>query len=90
MSSVSYTDDNLNPQNWRLDIDRSCIDLYLALHDAPRPLTADECQQMVDLVDAWRAAEHRTHIALMRALAGLDPAIALEIVRDNVEDYGHA
>jgi hypothetical protein len=33
----------------------------------PRALTADEAKLMVELVDAWRALEHRKHIALKQA-----------------------
>jgi hypothetical protein len=32
-------------------------------------LTAPEAQMMVELVDAWRAAEHEKHIALIAARA---------------------
>jgi hypothetical protein len=43
------------------------IDLYRELADRPRALTADEATMMVELVDAWRALEHRKHIALEHA-----------------------
>lgn len=55
-----------DPQDWRLDIPQDRIDLYLELSEQPRALTAEEASMMVDLVDAWRAHEHRKHIALMR------------------------
>ncbi len=58
-----------NPQNWVLDVARECIDLYLELLDAPPALSPNEAEMMVDLVNAWRAAEHEKHIALMAALA---------------------
>jgi hypothetical protein len=80
--------ESLNPQNWRLDVDPRCVDLYLGLCDSPRPLSAEECELLIGLVDGWRAGEHRKHIALMRALEMLDPPIALEIVRENVEQFG--
>ena len=57
-----------DPRNWRLDIEDDRIDLYLELLERPRALTDDEARWMVELVDAWRAAEHRKYIALMRAL----------------------
>ena len=56
-----------DPGTWRLDIPQDRVDLYLELADRPRPLTATEAQMMVELVDAWRAHEHRKHIALMAA-----------------------
>jgi hypothetical protein len=59
--------DDDNPQNWRLDVPRDRIDLYLELATDPRPLTADEARMMVELVDAWRALEQRKHIALTHA-----------------------
>ena len=58
-----------NPQNWRLDVPQNRIDLYLELSDSPRPLSTEEAQMMVELVDAWRAGEHEKHIALMNALS---------------------
>lgn len=85
---VSYIEGNLNPRNWRLHIEPPCIDLYLSLHDAPRALSAEEYEQLIELVDAWRAGEQRKHIALMRALDALDLAISLQIVRDNVDQFG--
>lgn len=69
---VTSLDRDPNPQNWRLDVDRSCIDLYLSLLEEPRALTANEATQMVDLVDAWRAGEHEKHIALIAALAEVE------------------
>ncbi len=63
----SMTDSGGNPQNWRLDIPMDRIDLYRELADRPRALTADEARMMVELVDAWRALEHRKHIALKHA-----------------------
>jgi hypothetical protein len=56
-----------DPQHWSLDIPVDRIDLYLQLKDAPRALTAAEATMMVELVDAWRALEHRKHIALEHA-----------------------
>lgn len=61
--------DDPDPQNWRLHVDQRCIDLYRSVHDNPRPLTAEECAQLVELVDAWRSHEIRKHNALMAALA---------------------
>jgi hypothetical protein len=58
-----------DPRNWRLDVPEPCIDLYSELRERPRDLTAEEAQMLVALVDAWRAHEHRKHIALMAALA---------------------
>jgi len=55
------------PQNWRLDVPRACIDLYLDLSERPRALSANEAQMLVQLVDAWRGLEHRKHIALEAA-----------------------
>jgi hypothetical protein len=57
------------PQNWRLDVPPDRIELYRELADRPRALTADEAAMLVELVDAWRALEHRKHIALERALS---------------------
>lgn len=53
-----------DPSNWRLDVEQDRIDLYLELLERPRALSEDEARMMVELVDAWRAAEHRKHIAL--------------------------
>jgi len=62
----NYPDDD--PRSWRLD---NVSPAHLALHgellDHPRPLSAAEAQLMVELVEAWRAHEHRKHIALMHA-----------------------
>jgi hypothetical protein len=57
------------PQNWRLDVSDACIDLYRELSAETRRLSKDEAQMMVELVDAWRALEHRKHIALESALS---------------------
>jgi hypothetical protein len=57
-----------DPRDWRLDISERHLDLYSELSEHPRPLSQDEARMMVELVDAWRAHEHRKHIALMRAL----------------------
>jgi hypothetical protein len=57
-----------DPRTWTLDIPQDRIDLYLELAGRPRALTETEAQMMVELVDAWRAHEHRKHIALMAAL----------------------
>jgi Cysteine-rich CPCC len=62
-----------DPQDWRLDITQACIDLYLELSHQPRPLSRTESAMMVDLVDAWRALEHRKHIALKQALRRAQP-----------------
>jgi hypothetical protein len=32
--------------------------------ERPRPLSASEARMMVELVDAWRALEHRKRMAL--------------------------
>jgi hypothetical protein len=58
-----------DPRNWQLEIPQDRIDLYLELSEQPRPLTENEAQMMVELVDAWRAAEQENHIALMAARA---------------------
>lgn len=55
-----------DPRDWRLDVEQDRIDLYLELRECPRALTEDEARMMVELVDAWRALEHRKHIALER------------------------
>jgi hypothetical protein len=60
-----------DPRTWALAVDQACIDLYLSLSDDPRPLTAAEAQQMVELVDSWRLQKQRKHIALMDALVQL-------------------
>ena len=52
------------PSDSRLDVAQDRIDLYLELSDRPRPLTADEAEMMVELVDDWRALEHKKHVAL--------------------------
>jgi hypothetical protein len=67
---VSIRDDS-DPANWRIDASQDCIDLYLELANEARALTAQEASMMVELVDAWRAHEHRKHIALMEALSKL-------------------
>ena len=61
-----------DPSNWQLEIEQDRIDLYLELHERPRPLTEDEARMMVELVDAWRALEHRKHIALQTERAQRD------------------
>ena len=60
------------PRNRRLEIEEDRIDLYLELLERPRALTEDEARKMVELVDAWRALEHRKHIALMTERARRD------------------
>jgi hypothetical protein len=65
---VVTPDRDPDPRKWTLDVDRDCIDLYLSILDEPRALTADEAKKMVDLVNAWRAAEQEKHITLMAAL----------------------
>jgi hypothetical protein len=52
------------PGDWRVEVSQDRIDLYLELAERPRPLTEEEARMMVELVDAWRAVEHRKHIAL--------------------------
>lgn len=61
--------DESGPRNWRLDVPSDRIELYLELWDEPRAVTAEEAAKLVELIDAWRAHEHRKHIALMAALA---------------------
>jgi hypothetical protein len=61
------TDPSDEPANWRLGVPQDRIDLYLELADVPRALTAAEASMMVELIDAWRALEHRKHLALERA-----------------------
>ena len=55
-----------DPRSWRLEVPQERIDLYCEIKAEPRALTADEAEQLIELVDAWRAHEHRKHIALMR------------------------
>jgi hypothetical protein len=62
---MTYEDD---PRDWWLEISERHLDLYSDLLEHPRPLSEDEARMMVELVDAWRAQEHRKHIALMTAL----------------------
>ena len=57
-----------NPMNWRLDVPKDRIDLYLELSNEPRSLSSEEAAKLIELVDAWRALEHAKHIALMNAL----------------------
>lgn len=57
-----------DPRDWRLDISERHLDLYAELLEHPRPLSEVEARMMVELVDAWRAHEHRKHIALMAVL----------------------
>jgi hypothetical protein len=64
---AASTDDD--PRNWRVAASDEHLALYLELSERPRDLTASEAALMVELVDAWRAQEHRKHIALMVALA---------------------
>ena len=49
-----------DPANWALEISPA----YVELSRQERPLTVEEARMMVELVDAWRALEHRKHIAL--------------------------
>jgi hypothetical protein len=56
-----------SPGDWRLDVAQDRIDLYLELVERPRPLTKQEAQMLIELVDAWRALEHSKHIALKAA-----------------------
>jgi hypothetical protein len=58
-----------DPRNWQIDVPQANIDLYLELHGQLRPLSSDEAQMMVELIDAWRGLEHRKHIALEEARA---------------------
>jgi hypothetical protein len=62
-----------DPRDWQLEIEQDRIDLYLELHEAPRALTESEARVMVELVDAWRALEHRKHIALEATRASGEP-----------------
>lgn len=81
---VSYSRD-LDPRNWSVDNDRRSIDLYLSLAlGEPRALTADECAQLLDVIAGWRAQEQRKHMALMEALAALDPDAAVGLLKANV------
>lgn len=57
-----------DPRNWRLEITDEPIALYEELLDQPRSLSEAECRQLIELIDAWRAHEHRKHIALMQCL----------------------
>ena len=59
-----------DPRNWRLEVSDEPIALYEQLVDRPRALSEAECRQLIDLIDAWRAHEHRKHIALMQCLRG--------------------
>lgn len=59
-----------DPRDWRLDVAESCIELYLELSERPRPIKRVETEMLLEVIDAWRAHEHRKHIALMRALGG--------------------
>jgi DNA-directed RNA polymerase specialized sigma24 family protein len=87
MFAVSLPDD-LDPRNWRLNVDQQCIDLYLSvLLGEPRALSSDECAQMVELVNSWRAQEQRKHMALMDALAALDPDVASQLLMANIEQF---
>jgi hypothetical protein len=61
-----------DPRDWRIDVPQDRIDLYLELKEQPRSLAAAEARMLVELVDAWRAHEHRKHIALMQAFRALD------------------
>jgi hypothetical protein len=61
-----------DPQTWHLDVRAQCIDLYHELRETPRRLEVAEAEMMVELVDAWRALEHRKHAALEAALADAD------------------
>lgn len=65
--AMSVTSPDDDPRTWQLSIPQDRVDLYLELADHPRALTADEATMMVEMVDAWRAHEHRKHIALMQA-----------------------
>ena len=57
-----------DPRNWRLSVSKAHLALYSELSKEPRDLTPSEARMMVELVAAWRAHEHRKHIALMAAL----------------------
>jgi hypothetical protein len=61
------------PQNWRIGVPQSQIDLYLELLNESRPLSVDEARMMVELVDAWRSLEQSKHIALKSAEAATPP-----------------
>lgn len=77
---------DLDPRNWRLDVDQQSIDLYLTVAQGePRPLTAEEGTQMLDVIYGWRAAEQRKHMVLMSALDALDPEVAEKLLRTYVD-----
>ncbi len=61
------------PPNWRIGVPQGHIDLYLELLNAPRALSANEAQVMVELVDAWRSLEQSKHITLKSAEAAASP-----------------
>ncbi len=61
-----------DPQSWHVEVPRDHIDLYEELRETPRGLDPKEAEMMVELVDAWRALEHRKHIALEACLGGED------------------
>jgi hypothetical protein len=65
--------DDSDPRNWQLSISDDHVALYSALKDEPRGLSLREAQMLVELVDAWRAHEHRKHIALMNAIEPREP-----------------
>jgi hypothetical protein len=67
VSGCAATGPTDDPRGWRLDIPHDRIALYLKLTDLPGALTVDEATMLVELVDAWRALEHRKHLALMNA-----------------------
>ena len=54
--------------NWSIQAPREQIDLYRELVEQPRVLTAPESAALVELIDSWRAHEHRKHVALKQAL----------------------
>ncbi len=51
-----------HPRSWPLEITDEPVALCEQLVDQPRALSEAECRQLIDLIDAWRAHEHRKHI----------------------------
>ena len=87
MGNLSFPPD-LDPRRWRLDVGRQGTDLSLSLaQHQPRPLSAEECTQMLEVIDGWRAAEQRKHIVLMAALEALDREVAEKLLRAYVDSW---
>lgn len=64
-----------DPQNWRIDLPQSHIELYLELLNEPRVLSADEARMMDEVANARRSLEQRKHIALKSAGADAPPRV---------------